>query len=173
MGRTFMEPQHADIVAPPKTTPKQVETEALTFNQNLQLSSQALSVLAFLAGDQEWTGLRVPQFSVNMYTSAWYNGRERGIAVALTKTGINDDAKVPVNNERRLVLVFGEARGSDSIFLDKWTDSGVDINPPTHDDFTDEAYKQRRHFPYGAVRKTAEAVIKEIRKFLGRLSVSE
>lgn len=151
-----------------KPKSKEVATEVLTFDRDLHLSPQALSILAFLAGNQEWTGLRVPEFSVNMYTSAWYNGRERGIAVALTKTGMSVDDK-----ERRLVLVFGEARGSDSIFLDKWTETGGDINPPTHEDLSEEAYEQRRHFPYGAIRKTAEAIIKDIRKFLGRLSVEQ
>jgi hypothetical protein len=134
--------------------------ETLTIPGDMGISAKARAVLAMLAG-QEW-GMEVPKYSADIYTYAWYNGREHGVAMVVAKNPMG----VPAERER-LVFVFGECRNSDSIFLDKWMDTESGICPPTLKDFTEEAYALRRRFEYGAVGKTADAIIKDVRKFLG------
>lgn len=68
-------------------------------------------------------------------TSAWYNGRERGIAIAL-KT---------FNSTRPVyVIAFGEHRNTDSIFIDHWTMDRSAFNYPTVTDYPDFAYENTR-----------------------------
>lgn len=80
-------------------------------------------------------------------TSAWYNGRERGIALTLNAF-----------NRPTFVIAFSECRNSDSIVIDNWCPEAQHfLNPPTIADFTDDAYyKRRKSVP---CEEYAEAVI--------------
>lgn len=82
--------------------------------------------------------------SVKTYTQAFYNGRERGIALTLQSMS---------NSRRVYIIVFGECRNSDSIFIDHWTmDGGLGpYNGPIVSDFPESAYEQRLYVsPVGA-----------------------
>lgn len=125
----------------------------LRIPNDLSIKPVAMSILALIAGS-EWD-LRVPEFSTEVATYAWYNCRERGISLVVRR-----------QDKDRLVLVFGEQRNSDSIFLDKWKDKSSWTSPPTTDDFTEEAYGKRRYFGYGECGKAAIAIIDDIRSYL-------
>jgi len=76
-------------------------------------------------------------------TYAFYNGRERSIAIEIP----------PVYNGKfhhkpGLVIVFGECRNSDAIVIDYWTIERGSMNGPTVADFTDEAYQRRIYLGY-------------------------
>jgi hypothetical protein len=70
-------------------------------------------------------------------TSAWYNGRERGVVISVHKAG-------KPNETYSIVIV--EHRNSDDIVVYNWLMPKWDVNPPTVADFTDEAYKSAEHF---------------------------
>ncbi len=130
------------------------EIATLCIPSDLSIKPLAMSVLALIAGSQ-W-GLQAPRFNTDVATYAWYNGRERGIALVVKQ-----------RNKKRLVFTFGEQRNSDSIFLDKWEDDDSWVQPPTLENFTDETYKKRRYFEYGECGKTALAIVNDIRSYLG------
>lgn len=80
-----------------------------------------------------------PPDGYEITTSAWYNGRERGISVV----------KYSYKDRDSLVITFGETRNSDSIFVDSWVvENQGFLNPPTVSDFPDEAYARRKSFKY-------------------------
>ena len=85
----------------------------------------------------------------NLHSSAWYNGRERGICLYLTTGNI-------ITGTKTLIITFGEHRNSDEIFVDHWYSKEIFfLNPPTVQDFTDKAYQNRMYFN---CNKTDEAV---------------
>ena len=89
-------------------------------------------------------------------TWAWYNCRERGVALTVERYRVS-----------RLVIVFGECRNSDEIFVDSWEGLPGDYsNGPKVEHLTDEAYESRRMFP--SVDKAAECVRKLIEKRVGQ-----
>ena len=97
----------------------------------LGVGSQAWSILHALSGYIIPEGLRVS-------TYAWYNGRERGVALVVNPAGSNKTRRI----------VFGEDRRSDQIFIDFWHTDRVDllVDPPHH---TEEGYAsayERRRF---------------------------
>ncbi len=81
-------------------------------------------------------------------TYAWYNGRERGVALVCRKQRFSDPA---------LVITFGECRSSDSIFVDSWM-MEPNMNGPTVVDFPETAYQNRQTFPFGDIRSPYLAI---------------
>lgn len=76
--------------------------------------------------------------SIEFKTSPFYNGRERGICITMNTFSSYD---------KTLHVVFGECRSSDSIFVDKWVGK-MTFNNPTVEDFSEEAYNNRKYFNY-------------------------
>ena len=83
-------------------------------------------------------------------TTAWYNGRECGICIVVPAAG---GSVAP----RALVITFGECRNIDNIFVDTWT-MPENINPPTVNDYPEEAYQRRRTFNRSEVDSAAKYV---------------
>jgi hypothetical protein len=82
--------------------------------------------------------------AMDFETFAWYNGREN--CVCLTARRKAD------KGNWCLIVVFGEARGSDCVFVDCWIDKERprSSNPPHWKDKAyDRAYKLRRTFDEG------------------------
>jgi hypothetical protein len=83
--------------------------------------------------------------AAKMRTSAWYNGRERGICVEI----------------EGLFVVWGECRASTKIFVDTWVQeprSGFGMNPPTWCDQPKASYEERKYFGPGQLRKAARHI---------------
>lgn len=79
---------------------------------------------------------------------AFYNGRERGCVLSIHRT-----------HSRPLVIVFGEHRNSDNIFIDAWTQPHLSINPPTVADFPDEAYRKRVYLRCGQYAQAVKRIV--------------
>jgi hypothetical protein len=109
----------------------------------LGIHPQARAILALLDCEPAFAKYKDGFYDVNISTSAWYNGREKGYALVLSKT----------RHRERLVITFGECRNSDYIFVDSWL-MGYGINPPTVADYPDAAYRARKRF---TASQTAEA----------------
>jgi hypothetical protein len=71
---------------------------------------------------------------IYIQTFIFYNGGEKSIGLIIS------DFREP--SEER-IIVFGENRNSDSLFVDSWTRSMSSINPPTVTEFPDEVYEER------------------------------
>lgn len=113
-----------------------LEVKNLTYNIN----RVALAMLALLEGEvphnREWPDGFEDIFDTE--TSTFYNGREKGICLAIKGYRFTPN---------RLVIVFGENRNSDSIFVAQWIEHNG-INPPALSGLTDKAYNERRYFNY-------------------------
>ena len=122
----------------------------------LNINPQAFAVLHMVRGwegnFEDLDGLD----SINAF--AWYNGRERGIALAV-RSKVSDGY---------LVLAFGEHRNSDGIFVDVYEAEYADaMFPPNHRDKAYEAaYQNRKNFNHGQAGKAAEFIVKAIEKFI-------
>lgn len=130
----------------------------------LGLDPQARAVLAMLSSS-ECDGLaeydeRFRDYKIEIHTSAWYNGRERGICLVV---------RASFTSKRAMLLTFGECRNSDLIFVDSWVVERYFLNPPTLEDFTDEAYEQRTYVSPGNIGEAVQV----IRGKIGRFMVSE
>ena len=108
---------------------------------NLQIHPIATAILELLM--DEWRSLD----SSNLQSSAWYNGRECGICLYL-RTGT-----------KTLIVTFGEHRNSGEIFVDHWYSEEIFLNPPTVQNFTDKAYKQRKCFNCDKSNKAAQYIM--------------
>jgi hypothetical protein len=93
--------------------------------------------------------------------AAWYNGRERGICIYTASR---------MTTEYRHILVFGEHRNSDAIFLDTWSGTD-DINPPHHTniEFTEQVYKLRKFFGPFAMTPVHDAIVDTINEWTHRI----
>lgn len=117
-------------------------------SSRLNIKPAAWAVLHLLSGYE----LKVRR-QHHAETWAWYNGRERSIALTI-------EARTPTHDRNgRLVIVFGECRNSDRIFVDTWSDR-CSLDPPRLEDFTDAAYEKRQMFA------TAEAAAQHVRKLV-------
>ena len=99
------------------------------------LSPQALAVLALLSEHEVDEAIQTSTF-------AFYNGRERSVGIRLQHMSAMDKA---------LIIVWGECRNSDALFVDTWSLYGLHINPPTLADYTSAAYVGRQSFDYGRI----------------------
>ena len=95
------------------------------------------------------------RYLVDIKTRAWYNGREKGVSLTVSRLGYKGC----------LVITFGEHRSSDSIFVDSWEMETEAFNSPTPGDFSDEAYKQRKSFPAGHVGYAADYIYKRMEAY--------
>jgi hypothetical protein len=68
---------------------------------------------------------------------------------------------------KRHVLVFGEQRNSDRIFLDRWSGSD-NSNPPNIRDkeYTDEVYNQRKLFGPLDISEVQDAIVDTINEWV-------
>jgi|ERR671925_1909952 hypothetical protein len=115
---------------------------------NLEITGKKAIAILYALSEYE-----VDEFAGFLETSAFYNGRERGVAITAHSFASNRD----------WAIVFGEHRNSDSIFVDMFEFSG-DINPPTIANFTEEAYKDRHFFSYNQVGQAAEYIFHQIQQ---------
>lgn len=124
-------------------------------NTNLTIHPQAYAVLHMLVA---WNENFIEMRGLDrLDTFAWYNGRERGIAVVAEHVG----------RDERFVVVFGELRNSDGIFVDVYEGQGSFLDPPHWtDDGYEQAYEKRESFPHGAAGKAAVYVLKHISKWI-------
>lgn len=91
----------------------------------------------------------IPKSDLAIHSYPFYNGREKGIALVAHKTGVWTKATV---------IVFGENRNSDDIFIDTWQTSNV-FDAPIVADFTEEAYKARRYYKFNEHYNVAKGII--------------
>jgi hypothetical protein len=132
-------------------------------DSTLNLSGQALAVLAMLSQREPDFATYDKQYQHYNYeatTSAWYNGRERGVSLVVRRS---------IVDKKCIVLTFGEVRNSDSIFIDSWEHDGVFMNPPTIDDFPDKAYAERQYVDYGRVDLAVDLILHKIAAFFESL----
>lgn len=114
-------------------------------DRNLNIKKPALEILTLLGKRQ----VVIPAGSY-CETNAWYNGRERGVSLLL-----RDYAK-----REALVVVWTEARNSDSLVVYTWKVFGGFMNPPRFSDneFTHEVYKAGRYFGPDDQKKVASYI---------------
>lgn len=100
----------------------------MNFDTTLGLSEQATAVMAMLSKrEPDFVPYKDSEYIIEINSSAWYNGRERGICLVVRRM---------LSDKTCLIVTFGECRGSDGIFVDAW-------------DMTDKAYQERKEFGYG------------------------
>lgn len=132
------------------------------FDNTFNISDTALGVAA-LIGNVEISRISEEEkgflnYSIITRSTPFYNGRERGICISI----------LCFTYSRQLNIVFGEQRNSDNIFLDVW-ESHVTTNPPTVENFTDEAYDKRQYFGHNEHYNVAREVEKIIKSFYKEL----
>ncbi|WP_353189047.1 hypothetical protein [Pseudomonas sp.] len=119
------------------------ESKSMKFASiDMNISTQALLVLRVLSTHDipsEWN-------IEPMETSAWYNGRERGVCLTFRR-----------NQGGCLAITFGECRNSDSIFIDHF-EAALTLNPPTVSDFSEKAYRLRRYAPYLGISDSIDII---------------
>jgi hypothetical protein len=128
----------------------------------LGVHSQARAILALLDREPDFAKYENGFYDVNIATSAWYNGRERGYALVLSKIGRSEC----------LVITFGESRGSDSIFVDSWT-MVPPLNPPTVANFPEGAYNTRKHFEANETAKAADYIYEALEAYYNEMKQAE
>lgn len=116
---------------------------------SLGIKNQATVILYAL---QEYNDMNL--YSCPTKTIAWYNGRERGIALMVASP----------SRTKQLNITFGEERRSDCIFVDAWE---ADYNSEiTVKDFTEEGYKNRRSFDCLDIKSATAYIISTITQFI-------
>lgn len=86
-----------------------------------------------------------------------YNGREKGIALKVTKN-LSDDATLFVN--------FGQDRNGDKIFVSIGLTAGHHGEPASLNDISDDIHKRRKYFSFLELQNAVEFIDKHIKKFL-------
>lgn len=137
-------------------------TSSKLIDPTLGINSQAKKIAKLLSKQklEDIPGYPEGQY-ITAQTAAWYNGRERGISLKLSHYGVNAGIERPY-----LIITFGEHRVSDGIFIDHWTTTTPDINPPVVADFPDEAYERRWMVGYGEYEKAVVLIIGIIQVWL-------
>lgn len=116
------------------------------------LRSQALAILALLSQTEaefaEWDE-EFHRYRVRFNTFAWYNGREKGVAIKVRRE-LNDPKgeapPMPV-----LVVSFGEDRHSNKVFVQIWLTDSIEGAPTVEelDSRVERGTEQRWEFdPY-------------------------
>lgn len=132
-------------------------------DKSLGIDGQAWAVLKLLAKRNSGN-----EGSFN--TFAWYNGRERGVLLVV------DPGRVA----RSMCIVFGECRGTDSIFVDTWEQS-VYFEPPVTPtlvrlqvggDVYEKAYQHRVTFSPENYDAVADHITNLIAAFLPKKNVA-
>lgn len=130
-------------------------------NVTLGIRAQSWSVLHLLAEyDPDFAPYEDSRYQCSIDTYPWYNGREKGFVLVLSKP-------VPKPDEPSLCLAFAECRGSDSIFVDLW---GIDdyMGDPVdwHHSGYDAAYNHRAEFLNS--QDAAHFIYKEMERWWNR-----
>jgi len=87
------------------------------------LSPQALAILHLLSQrETEFAELESGHYKVCIETTPWYNGLEKGVALQIFKGW---DPSGPCR-----IIVFGERREDDGIFVEYWDQSEPPFNAP-------------------------------------------
>ncbi len=128
------------------------------------IKSQALAILQLLAGQDpifaNWN-TKTGRYEVSIKTFPWYAGREKGVCLVMGPKEHSSDRKY-------LHIAFGEDRGTDGIFVEKW-EAGEPFNCPTlesrDDKVGDEAYQNRASFPCGQIGQAADYIVETMRAF--------
>ena len=88
------------------------------------LSPQSLAILHLLAQrETEFAEVEGGHYKVHIETTPWYNGLERGVALQIFR-GWNSFGPCRV-------IVFGERREDDKIFVEYWDPTEAPFNAPT------------------------------------------
>ncbi len=120
------------------------------------LRSQALAILALLSQTEpefaEWDD-ELHSYLVSFSTFAWYNGREKGVAIKMKRELRQQD---PQNPPPVQVITFGEDRTSDRVFVQIWITDYIDGAPTVEelDDRVERGQASRCEFDprnYGPV----------------------
>ncbi len=129
------------------------------------IKSQALAILQLLAGQDptfaNWN-TKTGRYKVSIQTYPWYAGREKGVCLVMKPDGRPNPTK------GHLHIAFGEDRGTDGIFVEKW-EAGEPFNCPTLENrdpkVGDEAYQNRASFPGGQIGQAAEYIVEIMRVY--------
>lgn len=125
------------------------------FKGNLSIKKPSYTVLACLENildNKHYNGEK----EIDIKSFAFYNGRERSIGLEI-RLGFLD------KNPR--IVIFGEHRNSDDIFVDTW--QGKDYyNYPTINDMPDSAYDARKYFKWDEPYKVAQYIYDNFIKIL-------
>jgi len=97
-------------------------------------------------------------------TYPFYNGRESSICLVICPSFLNKEA---------LFVVFGEHRNSDDTFVDIWEGTKPPYNGPKLEDFTDEAYENRKTFSYKDDYEVDKYIYWAIKNFLNKFIEDE
>ena len=133
--------------------------ENIIADPHVGIGRQARAVLALLDRAPDFAEYKDGFYQVEIQSRAWYNGRERGVSLCVSRMCC----------EGCLVITFGEHRNSDSIFVDSWLMKQPPFNSPTTEDFSDEAYKARKSFPYGHAGDAADYIYEKMAEFYATL----
>lgn len=141
---------------------------------SFNLKAQALAALHLLASRDKLElvpGHLVKSFTDHKHrivveTYPVYNGRERSVCLMLSYAM---DKKC-----RKLLLMFGENRNSDNLFLQasRLTKLAV-YDQPTMSDFPEETWRTRRGFDYGRLDLLVDAVIADAQQFYNEVMTEE
>lgn len=122
---------------------------------SLQLNSQALAVLQILANrEPTFADYANGRYDIEIGTYAWYNGRERGFSLVVTRLG---KSRTP------LVCTVFEHRKSDDLCVLSWEPDRLFLNAPTiecwnrHKKATGDEWDPA-HFEYGDVGNVVEYI---------------
>jgi hypothetical protein len=134
-------------------------TRTFHLDETLGIKRPSWTVLSILSGMLDE---RDVEFGIDIDTFAFYNGRERSIGLSIR------DTRKGFNGVKTRVVIFGECRNSDEIFVDTFELKTIDINPPVLKDFTEKDYKKRKYFHYNEMYKVADYIYETyLTKLLG------
>ena len=127
------------------------------FSQNhYRISAQAKAVKAYLESydgvEATWDGNAYADVSI----APWFNGRERGYVLSMSKNG---------RDLKQLNIAFYENRNSDNICVLAWEQWSM--NPLTIDTaiFPDGYHGSIEYFGYGKAREVAEDIYERLTEF--------
>jgi len=117
----------------------------------LGLSGQAWAVLHLLDGEPSFApfNLTTHEYELEIKTSAFYNGRERGFVLDVQHSFLD--------NRDHLYVVCANQRSSDSLVIYKWT-GPLRMNPPTVADLTEQVYNVFLNSPEEAAKRIREII---------------
>jgi hypothetical protein len=128
----------------------------------LNLNAQALALLHLLGGEEigsHAAPLEDSGSALNFITetAALYNGRERGIVLAVRKDW--------TTTKPALYIFWAECRSSDALFVLRW--QGLPgLNPPTIADIPEEAWDLREVFGFADLAGARRHILDAIERYI-------
>jgi len=86
----------------------------------------------------------------SMKTAAWYNGRERGFSILFRS----------LEKGETLVITVAEHRTGEDLVIDHWKTKKIFLNPPTINDFPEEAYSNRIYIGFKMFEEARKVIVK-------------